>query len=583
MNRGSDRFQWSSRQELRWAALAAAVILVLTCLPYLFGLLWAPRGWHYSGFLANPDEHNVYLSLMRQAHDGAFFFRDMFTAEPQAGRVINVFWFGLGLFARVSHLPLPIVYHLARVIAGWLLLMAIYCLAAQVLRSLTARRAALLLAATASGLGWLFHPGPGQPNPIDFGPGLIMPEAITFLTLLLNPLFAFSMFLLVVIYAAAAHAFASGSVRAAALAGLAALVLGNIHSYDTIPVAAVLAAYLIYLLVTKRAGGRAVLLALLIAAMAAPSLAYQLWLQHTGELSMVVKATNQPPAPEFRYVAFGFGVPLLFAAVGIGAALRGNSWARLVALWLVIGFALIYAPLSFQRKLIEGLHIPVVLLAMVALERIVTVRPRVPEEEPATAAPAGSTAVATRERMAAVAAPASHRLLLAAAVLVFLCLPSDVAFLGRAAGDLASNDARYLGNLMPPLYLSRDQRAALAYLDQHAGPSDVLLANSFLSNYAPSLAGVRVYFGHWSETPDFVGKIREYSWFLRASTPDLAREAFLRAQGISYVLRDLTKVDPEAPAYDEVYLPPGEKLSVPSSLERVFAQGDITIYRVRRR
>jgi hypothetical protein len=296
-----------------------------------------------------------------------------------------------------------------------------------------------------------------------------------------------------------------------------------------------------------------------------------------------VKATNQPPTPEFRYVALGLGAPLLFAAAGAGAALRGSSWARLLALWLVIGFALVYAPLSFQRKLTEGLHIPVVLLAMVALERIVMLRPRVPEEEPATAAPAGSIAVATRERMAAIAAPTSHRLLLAAALLVFLCLPSDVAFLGRAAGDLASNDARYLGNLMPPLYLSRDQRAALAYLDRHAGPSDVLLANSFLSNYAPSLAGVRVYFGHWSETPDFVGKIREYSWFLRASTPDPAREAFLRAHGITYVLRDLTRARPEAPSYDEVYVPPGEKLSVPSSLERVFAQGDITVYRVRPR
>jgi hypothetical protein len=101
MNRGSDRFQWPSRQELRWAALASAVIVALSCLPYLFGLE-RPPGWYYSGFLSNPDEHNVYLSLMRQARDGSFFFRDMFTAEPQAGRVINVFWFGLGLLRAVA-------------------------------------------------------------------------------------------------------------------------------------------------------------------------------------------------------------------------------------------------------------------------------------------------------------------------------------------------------------------------------------------------------------------------------------------------------------------------------------------------
>ncbi|NIQ98918.1 MAG: hypothetical protein GTN78_01760, partial [Gemmatimonadales bacterium] len=92
---------------------------------------------------------------MRQARDGALFFIDPFTSEPQSGRVVNVFFLALGLFSRVTHLSLPVTYHLARVVSGWLLLMAVYCLAAQVLATVSGRRIALVLAGLASGLGWL--------------------------------------------------------------------------------------------------------------------------------------------------------------------------------------------------------------------------------------------------------------------------------------------------------------------------------------------------------------------------------------------------------------------------------------------
>ncbi len=117
-------FRFPAAAELRWPALVAAALMVLTCLPYLYGLLIRPDGWYYSGLLTNPDEHNVYLAYMKQAADGRLFLIDAFTSEFQSGRVVNAFFLALGTFARATHLPLPIVYHLARVISSWLLLMA---------------------------------------------------------------------------------------------------------------------------------------------------------------------------------------------------------------------------------------------------------------------------------------------------------------------------------------------------------------------------------------------------------------------------------------------------------------------------
>jgi len=542
--------QWPPREEMRWAAWFAAGFMLLTCLPYLFGLFLRQPGWYYSGFLTNPDDHNVYLSYMRQAHDGHLFFFDQFTSEPQPGRVINVFWLALGLLAKVTHLALPVVYHLARVVSGWLLLVSSYWLASQIIASTATRRLALILTATAAGFGWLFQAQGGQPHPIDYGPGLVMPEAITFLTLLLNPLFAFSMFLMVVVFGLSAKAVETGSARTAAGAGFAALALGNIHSYDLIPVAAVIVVYAVAQVVTGRARWQALLLVLLIAAIASPSVLYQLWLQRIGDMTIIVKLVGPPAASgPARWFALGLGLPLALAVVGaVRGAVRGNDAARLLIIWLAVGFALVFAPVAFNRKLAEGLHIPVCLLAALAVEPMLRAGAR--------------------------------RAAIVGAMLVVICAPSNALYVRRAMGDLVTNNQAYLGNLMPPLYLRPDQYRALLTLSGKASRSDVLLANTLVANYAPSLAGVRVYLGHWSETLHYTEKIRQLSKFLEAGTPDEQRHAFCREYGIDYLLRDRS-------VYDDAFLPPSRQAEGAFDPDRsqwlspVFAQDQVSLHRVR--
>ena len=544
-------FRWPLRTELCWAAGFAAVVMALTCLPYAYGLLIRPDDAYYSGLLTNPDEHNVYLAYMKQVKEGAFFLIDPFTSEPQAGRVVNVFFLALGLVSRVPGLTLPLVYHVARVVSGWLLLMAIYCLGAQAIRTVWGRRLAVWLAAFASGFGWLFHTSGGQPHPVDFGPGLVMPEAITFLSLLLNPLFCFSVFLMVVAIALGAQAMSAGSPRSAVLAGAAALVLGNIHTYDVIPVAVTLAAFLVLLLATKQAGARAVGMAAVIAAIASPSLLYQLWLVKSGEVTLAVKTVETPVySPSPVWLALGLGLPLALGLVGAGMATRRGAarGARLLALWSVLGFALAYAPAPFQRKLAQGIQVPAVLLAAAVVEWMT--QRRVPLR--------GLVGVA----------------------LVAVTLPSSFLFVSRAMRDLQTNNAAYVGNLMPPLYLGSDEYEALRWLDENADRRDVVLCNSFLGSYAPSLAGTRVYVGHWAETLHFRDKLGAFSKFLRADTPDSSREAFVRREGITYVLRDrsmyddvfrLSQAGEPLPAFD----PERVKWLTP-----VYREGGVSLYRV---
>lgn len=542
----TSRFHWPARAELRWAAGFAAVAVLLLSVPYLYGLSIRPEGAYYSGLLTNPDEHNVYLAYMKEVEEGRFFLIDPFTSEPQQGRVLNVFFLGLGLFARLTRLGLPVVYHMARLVSGWLLLMAIYCLAAQAISDLRARRLALLLAAFASGLGWLFRPEPGQPHPIDYGPGLIMPEAITSLSLLLNPLFCFSLFLMIVILGVGAHAFQSGRLRSAVIAGLAALVLANIHTYDVIPVGATLAIFLPYLWIRRAAGLRALGLAAVAVAIALPALAYQVWLVRSGEVTLAIKTAETPVySPPPLMLALGIGLPLALAVLGIGRAARraGPPGAMLLAFWLCIGFAAPYLPdVPFQRKLAQGVQIPAVLLTAFALEPFL---------------------MAARGRAARVVA----------ALVVALTLPSNVLFVARVAGDLQTNNKAYLPNLMPPLYLRADQCDALKWLDERADYGDVLLCNSFLGSYAPSLAGTRVYLGHWAETLHFPQKLRVFAAFFDAETDDSARQDFAHQEGISYILRDRS-------IYDDIFSPSAFDPDQSDWLTPVGSPGRASVYRV---
>jgi hypothetical protein len=541
-----------SWREFRWPALFALIVMALTCLPYVYGLLSKPSGDYYSGLLTNPDEHNVYLAYMKETSEGRLFLIDPFTSEPQAGRVFNLLFLLLGFKSRATGLALPAVYQATRLISGWLLLMAIYCLAAQLLPRLFDRRLALVLAALASGLGWLYPALPGSPHPIDFGPGLTMPEAITFLSLLLNPLFCFSMFLMVAAIGLGAHAVSSGSWRSTILAGLAALFLANIHTYDLLPVSAALALYTLWLLAARRTSVRAAARALVIIAIASPALAYQLWLIKSGEVTLAVKTTETPVhSPSFLMLALGLGIPLALAAVGLVRAFRTRAPAALLlAFWLLAGLALIYAPVPFQRKLAQGIQIPAVLLAVYALSPLLLRLPR-------------------------------HALPLAA-LLVLVTLPSNVLYLARAITDLRTNNRAYLANLMPPLYLRADQYAAMQWLDANADFGDVLLCNSFLGSYAPSLAGTRVYIGHWAETLHFRTKLTDFARFLRADTPDASRQAFVSEQGITYVLRDRS-------IYDEIFTLAPDGTPLPAFdpdrapwLEEVFSQGDVSVYHVKR-
>ena len=538
-----------SRGELRWPVGFALALGALLLLPYLFGWAIAPAGLHYSWLLSNTDDHNVYLSYMRQAHDGHLVFTDQFTTEPQQPWFFHSFFLTLGLLSKLSPLPLMVTYQLTRIICGGLLLVALYLLGARFLESLRARRFFLVFISLASGLGWLYvlllNPTGNQPHPPDFGPGVVMPELITFLTLLLNPLFCFAVFLLVSTLLLYLIAVEQRSLKWALGAGITGLLLANIHSYDVIPLGLTIVFYLIgRAIIQRRFPTIELAYAAIIALAMLPPTLYQFHLYDALPVfRLKAEVATKSPSPIQFFLAMG--LPLLFAIPGALLALKRAKTAPDYLLpvgWFVAIMLSIYLPFPFQRKMAEGLQIPVVLLATLFLSQALFENKKFP----------------------------ARQQVLVGALLVLACFPSNMMYLQKVLGDVQTLGSSFYAHLTPPLYLRAEQTQALAWLNGKVTRDQGVLCNPMLAAYVPAHTGGRCYAGHWAETINYPKKLGALLDFYSGKMPQPERENLLRKEGIQYLL-----VGPE-----EAALAQGSVPLTGLPVHEVQRIGEIVIYQV---
>ncbi len=230
--------------ERRWCWIRAALVMALTTVPYLWCWWHTPPGRQFCWVLYGRDDHAVYMAWMRQAAEGHFFLRNLFTTDPQSGRLSNIFFFLLGQPVRFFGVSPEVMLQVARIGFGALLLVLIYRFAAYFTENLIARRATFWLAALSAGFGWglmLGWYGGMEKPPTDFW----QPEGFTYFSIYSTALFAAATCAIVGIFCLLLEAERTGRRKYASWAGLVALLLGNFHSYDIIHVAAAWGLYLL--------------------------------------------------------------------------------------------------------------------------------------------------------------------------------------------------------------------------------------------------------------------------------------------------------------------------------------------------
>ena len=190
--------------------------------------------------------------------------------------------------------------------------------------------------------------------------------------------------------------------------------------------------------------------------------------------------------------------------------------------WAVAVFVLVYLPSAFQRKMIMGVDIPLCLLAGATLACLT-----------------GSLATTQRR--------------LAIAVVFLLSLPSGVLFVCRDLRHVWTDKSET--SSVP--FLGDSEMDLFHWISMNTKPSDTILGPPNLMIYVPGYCERTVWCGHWSETENYVDKVRVFAYFSDPRTPDLRRRIFLSATHAQYLVAVQTPTAFPASTIGEVpYLEP---------------------------
>ncbi len=514
--------------ELRLVLLLGAAIAILSSVPYLYGLAATPPGYSFLGLTHNIDDAAVYLSWMRQAADGHFFISNLFTNEDQTVLPFNVFFLVLGNVARITCIPLIWTYHVCRIVLGICLIAAAWKFSRLFLEQQISRLIFVAILGVSSGIGWLVACDP-QARSVD----LWQPEAITFLSIYLNPLFLVGQILMIGAFYWLLLAESKGQTRYAVYAGLALLLLGNVHSYDVASVAFVWVGYMILsAFVARKVSLRKVKLGIIAASIGIPAIAYQFYVYSTNPVYRA-RANSPAPSAEIYWLFSGYGLILLGALVGMLLCVRDRrrsefNFPLFLVVWSIIGFALPYVPVAQQRKLVMGLHIPLCILCAYALGLL--------------------------------ARKGGWIRMLAVVVFVAATVPSNVVFLHQDVGLLLRGDTapRYAP------FMSKYELDAMRWLRENTRVEDTVLAPPTFALFVPAMIGHQVYYGHWSETPNYAAKRNEWADLSLALSEGELLSGDLDGLGIRYLVqyKAMKAVNP------------------PPELAQVFENRQVVIYRL---
>lgn len=570
------------RSEWLMLLLAGSLTLLVASLPYLIGYVAATPEAIFNGFPLDPEDSYSHLAKMQQGLSGTWRYQLLFTPEDHPGVYLNTFYVALGHFSRLTGPSLVTTYHLARLLTGILLLGTAYRFISDFLMDRAQRRVAFLLLVSSSGLGWLLIAvtgsfTPGGLTPMDFW----LMDAYTLLTLMTFPHMILALTLLLLLFRHTLIFWEKGGLGH--LCGGFALALGLtvIHPFSPLLYGVVLVAYYGLLVAARgfdvsaarqdyhvaslskgaqpnascpadstKSGGptpaqwRPMVSLAGLGLLPLPLVVYYANALRSDPVFASWSAQNVTPSPPIVYTLLGYGLLTVLAVPGGIYLWRRGGRGRFLVLWMVAALILMYLPFKFQRRMFEGLHVPVSIVATAGL--YAWLRPWL--------------ACSRLARWLAARRYPTPRLL---AVITFLLVAfaamSNLYFLA-ALGAAAFERS-------PQLYYSPDEVAAIEWLGQHTSSQATVLSSYEVGGLIPARIGQRVYWGHWCETAFLSRKQADAAAIFAADTAQATRRALLEQYGIAYLF-----YGPREQALGD-FDPASSPL-----LESAFTDGDVSIY-----
>jgi len=539
--------------------LTVLLFFVLISLPFLIAELASGEKFEFGGFLLNPLDGNSYLAKMYQGWRGDWRFTLPYSAQPGEGAYLFLFYIFLGHLARLTHLPLLVVFHLARLVSAFILVWTIWrflrvCYSKayidyqmdyldgssensgefnlKILQRVPRVKLeqVLTLAIFGLGMGWLVFP---------FGritSDLWISETYPFLSAYTNPHFALGLALMLILVTFKVRnneSYESLSLRhrinSALVLGLTSLLLAIISPFGVVVVLVILGGLFmwelggnIYQRYRRKIGVdlswlRTISLRwVLVFLFGIPLLLYYLWVVYSDSVLAGWNAQNLTSSPPPWDLLLSLSPALILALVGGGILWRrSDRQLRLLLVWIILGIVFMV-----------GLFFPIASLAGIGIAWIESEKPR-------TAGVLGK-------------------------LVLLLSFPTTLLVLLFSQYGVQSHD--------PLLYLSRGEAQALEWIQSNTSPDALILASPETGLFIPARTGRRVIYGHPYETVNAVVEKQVVARFFQGVDDDERFYIdFLSQRQVDYV-----------------FLGPRERqlgnLHALELLSLVYSTGDVEIY-----
>lgn len=501
-----------------WRLVAALSLLLLltTVLPYMYHASRPAAGETYTGLQRYVNDQISYLMWTNQVRRGDLAVTNLYSIDGTDRFAPNPLWALVGLVGRVVPVSTVVLYHAARVLFGLVYLFVLFGFLARFCPDRFTTWLAWLLTVTASGAGSLYWLGSregtlaGMRVSADF-----MPELWTYSSLLYFPHFVVSLLLMVASFAALVDSWKAERMplSGALAAGLLLGVLAVVHTYTAVTAVAVLLLHSLCLTVLRVPWKRVVTSNAVALITSAPFFAFQLWETKSHVSLSRWAASNLMPSPSPLSYLCGFG---LVGILGILGFLRTARWLyasrsagekqetqeastrvfevacrALLLSWVVATVVLIFSRVSFERRCVEGLHIPLVLLAVSVL--------------------APSLVQLGRRRV------------LAAGLFILLCAPTSLWYVAR---EFPSRTG----------YIASGILGAEEAIAERFGPGARAFAVGGVGQWLPIEGRVRVWTGHGQLTPNHGERDRVVERFFSRDLSDEQRRQLLADTGCQVVV-----------------------------------------------
>jgi len=215
-------------------------------------------------------------------------------------------------------------------------------------------------------------------------------------------------------------------------------------------------------------------------------------------------------------ISYGFLLPL--AGLGIYFLIHCKKYKENIYLflivWSIVHFSLLFLPLNFQRRLTEGLHIPLAILSLIGLYYL--------------------------------AEKCGKRLSLSWQKLVFknniLKVVLFILLFAMSNFYVITRDVYLFKDQNKYFYHPIEKIQAMTWLKNNTDNQAVILSHAYHGNFIPAWSGRHVYAGHSVETPYFSERKNEVTWYFSSNDQLSDRLKFLAENKITHIFySDLEK------------------------------------------